>query len=133
MNFITYTMLSFLSDVHLYCKVIPDSEAIMNSIWFLNIDLQNCIVPFSFLTCASCQSVITFLLFTTFMHRKWILQFTSVQPFSGYFLFLHTLVVMRSRCLSCSLFYAQCTWLAMDSLWWKLACSVWGWCRARWQ
>lgn len=40
---------------------------------------------------------------------------------------------MPSRCWSCSLFYAQCTWLAMDSLWWKLTSSVWGWCRAMWQ
>lgn len=34
----------------------------------------------------------------------------------------YTLVVMRSRCRAV-LLYAQCTWLAMDSLWWKLACE----------
>lgn len=65
--------------------------------------------------------------------------FITCQPFqvcnnniSAYFLFLP--VVKRGRwCWSCSLFYAQCTWLAMDNLWWKQARSVWGRCRARWQ
>lgn len=32
----------------------------------------------------------------------------------------------RSSCTVCILFYAQCTWLAMDSLWWKLQHAVCG-------